>query len=72
MSISMLQSSRVSGRNVDIAGRNGTSTSRGSNSVGKNLVTDFFQVAVGEDETNVAWAEVSYGPVQMLLREPYP
>lgn len=44
----------VSGGNPDIDGGNGTSTGRGSDLVGQDLVTDVLQVTVGEDETNVA------------------
>lgn len=44
----------VTGGDKDIQGSNGTGTSRGSNSVGKDLLSDFFQVSVGEDEANIA------------------
>lgn len=50
---------RVSGRNVHIARGNGTGTSGSSDTVGEDLVTDLLEVAVGEDETNVAYANVS-------------
>jgi hypothetical protein len=50
---------RVSGGNVDIARGNGTGTSGSSDTVGEDLVTDLLEVAVGEDETNVAYATVS-------------
>jgi hypothetical protein len=43
----------VTGRDFDINGSDGTSTSRSSNTVGENLLTDFLEVAVGENETNV-------------------
>jgi hypothetical protein len=48
---------RVSGGDVDIGGSKSTSTSRGSNLVGENLVTDDFEVAIGEDESDVALDE---------------
>jgi hypothetical protein len=50
----------VTGGNVDICGRNGTSSGRSSDLVGKNLVTDSLEIVVGEDESNVAldvWKE---------------
>ena len=43
----------VTGRNPDISGGDGTSTSRGSNTVGKDLLLGSLEVSVGEDETNV-------------------
>ena len=45
---------RVSGRDVHIAGGDGTSTSGSGDTVGENLVTGLLEVAVGEDETDVA------------------
>ena len=45
---------RVSGGNVDITGGDGTGTSGSSDTVGEDLVTDFLEVTVGEDETDVA------------------
>ena len=50
---------RVSSGNVHIARGNGTGTSGSSDTVGEDLVTDLLEVAVGEDETNVAYANVS-------------
>jgi hypothetical protein len=47
----------VTSRDFDISGSDGTSTSRGSNTVGENLFTDFLEVLVGEDETNVTLDE---------------
>lgn len=44
----------VSGRNPDIVGGDGTGTGRGPDTVLEDLVADLLQVAVGEDETNVA------------------
>lgn len=44
----------VSSRDPDIGRGKGTSTSRSGDLVGKDLVTDVLQVAIGEDETNVA------------------
>jgi hypothetical protein len=46
----------VTGRNPDIGGSNGTSTGRGSDTVGEDLVLGLLEVAVGEDETNVAYS----------------
>ena len=43
----------VSGRNVDIGRSNGTSTSRGSDAVGEDLLTGVLEITVGEDETDV-------------------
>jgi hypothetical protein len=45
---------RVSGRDHDIEGSEGTSTGGGSNTVGENLLTDLLEVGVGEDEADVA------------------
>jgi hypothetical protein len=45
---------RVSGRDVDVEGSHGTSTGRGSDTVGQDLVTDLLEVGVGEDEADVA------------------
>ena len=47
----------VTGRDFDINGSDGTSTSGGSNTVGENLLTDILEVIVGEDETNVTLDE---------------
>lgn len=47
----------VTSRDVDIGRCNGTSTSGRSDLVGKNLLTDLLQVAVGEDESDVALDE---------------
>jgi len=44
----------VAGRDPDIGGGNGTSTSRGSDLVGQNLVTDILEVTVGEDKADIA------------------
>ena len=44
----------VASGDPDIDGGDGTSTGRGGDTVGENLVTDFLEVAVGEDETDVA------------------
>ena len=44
----------VASGDPDIGRGDGTSTSGGSNLVGEDLVTDRLEVAVGEDETNVA------------------
>ena len=41
----------------DVAWGDGTGTSGGSDLVGKNLLTDSLEIAVGEDETNVALDE---------------
>ena len=46
---------RVSGGDEDITGGDGTSTGGGSDTVGEDLFTDFLEVTVGEDETNVAY-----------------
>ncbi len=43
--------------NVNIGGRNSTSSGGSGNLVGENLVTDGLEVAVGEDETDVALDE---------------
>lgn len=45
---------RVSGRDEDITGSDGTGTSRGGDTVGENLLTDVLEVTVGEDEADVA------------------
>lgn len=44
----------VPGRNPDVGRGHGTSTSRGGDLIGEDLVTDLLQVGVGEDETDVA------------------
>ena len=44
----------VSGRDVDVEGSDGTSTSRGGDTVGENLLTGLLEITVGEDETDVA------------------
>ena len=45
---------RVAGGNPHVDGGNGTSTGWSSDLIGKNLVTDILELAVGEDEANVA------------------
>jgi hypothetical protein len=45
---------RVSSRDEDIEGSEGTGTSGSSDTVGENLVTGLLEVAVGENETDVA------------------
>jgi hypothetical protein len=47
----------VTSGDVDIGGRNGTSTGRSGNLVGEDLVTDGLEVTVGEDEPDVAFDE---------------
>ena len=47
----------VSSGNPDVGRGEGTSTGRGGDLVGEDLVTDLLQVGVGEDETNVALDE---------------
>jgi hypothetical protein len=50
----------ITGGNVHIGGSNGTSSSRSSDLVRKNLVTDGLKVIVGENEADVAldvWEE---------------
>lgn len=47
----------VASGNPDIAGSEGTSTSRGGDTVGQDQVTDLLEVIVGEDETDVATDE---------------
>ena len=47
----------VPSRDVDIVRGNGTSTSGGSDLVGENLLTDDLEIAVREDETDVALNE---------------
>jgi hypothetical protein len=47
----------VSSRNPHIDGSDGTGTSGSSDTVGEKLVTDLLEVAVGEDETDVALDE---------------
>ena len=47
----------VTGRNPDIAGSDGTSTSGSSDTVGEDLGTGLLEVTVGEDETNVTCRE---------------
>ena len=47
----------VTSGHKDISGRNGTSTGRSGNLVGENLVTDGFEVTVGEDESDIALDE---------------
>jgi hypothetical protein len=47
----------VTSGDVDIGRSNGTSTSGSSDLVGKNLVTDFFKIAVGENETDISLDE---------------
>jgi hypothetical protein len=47
---------RVSGGDVDIERRDGTSTGGGSDTVGEDLVTALLEVGIGEDEANVACA----------------
>jgi len=47
----------VTSGNVDICGRNGTSSGGSSDLVGKNLVTDSLEIAIGEDESDVALDE---------------
>jgi hypothetical protein len=47
---------RVTSRHVNIVGRDGTGTSGRGDTVGKDLVADLLEVAVGEDEANVACA----------------
>jgi len=44
----------VAGGDGDVFGSEGTSTSGGGNLVGNNNITNFFQVLVGEYETDVA------------------
>lgn len=44
----------VASGDPDVGGGDGTSTSRGSDLVGKDPVTDGLEVTVGEDETDVA------------------
>ena len=53
---------RVSSGDVDIEGREGTSTGGSSDTVGENLVADLLEVAVGEDETDVACKNVNGAP----------
>ncbi|KAK5634438.1 hypothetical protein RRF57_010150 [Xylaria bambusicola] len=45
----------VASRNPDIGGSDGTSTGRGRNLVRENLVTDGLEIAIGEDEADVAF-----------------
>lgn len=47
----------VSGGDVDVGGGDGTSTSRGSDTVGQDLLAGLLEVTVGEDESDVACAE---------------
>jgi hypothetical protein len=47
----------VSSRDPDVGGSEGTSTGRGGDLVGEDLVTDLLQVGVGKDETNIALDE---------------
>lgn len=58
----------VTSRDFDIDGGNGTSTGRGSNTVGENLLTDILEVTVGEDETNVTLDEGKETFVLRVLR----
>ncbi|KAI9166980.1 tRNA (guanine-N(7)-)-methyltransferase non-catalytic subunit trm82 [Paramyrothecium foliicola] len=44
----------VASGNPDVGGSEGTSTGRGGDTVGQDLVTDLLKVGVGEDETDVA------------------
>lgn len=61
----------VTSWDVDIIGCDSASSGRGGNLVGKDLVTDILQVAVGEDETNVALDEWKKAlPLWRISHEP--
>lgn len=47
----------VASGNPDIDGSDGTGTSRGGDTVGQKLVTDILEIAVGEDEADIALDE---------------
>lgn len=57
----------VTSRNVDIERSDGTSTSRSSDTVGKDLLLGGLEVAVGEDETNVACDASAIGPRKISM-----
>lgn len=56
--LTRLHTSVTSG-NEDITGGDGTGTGRGGDTVGEDLVTDVLELAVGEDETDVACSIVN-------------
>jgi len=63
---------RVSGGDEDITGSEGTGTGRSSDTVGEDLVADLLEVAVGEDEANVACEAVSEGDGGRIDGNAYP